>query len=66
MESEKLPRKWVIRDNCRETGTEDDAGKQVQMNLFVKILFVGTVSLSPALLSGHCNIWDFNGAVLVT
>lgn len=66
MESEKLPRKWVVRDNCRETGMEDDAGKRVQMNLFVKILFMGTTSLSPALLSGQCNIWDFNGVVLVT
>lgn len=45
---------------------EDDAGKRVQMNLFVKILFLGTTSLSPALLSGQCNIWDFSGVVLVT
>lgn len=39
---------------------------KLKANLFIKILFMDTLSLSPALLSGQCNFLDFTRDILVS
>lgn len=60
---QKTASKMGQKHKCRETGMQEN---ELKTNLFMKILFMDNLSLSPALLSGQCNFLDFTRDILVS